>query len=384
MTYDQTIMSQLYTSVARPLLFLLDPERAHSFALHAGALVRCFGPLCRVLRSRLSVDDARLRQTIAGLPFENPLGLAAGFDKNGHAIECLGSLGFSHVEIGSVSAHRSVGNRRPRLFRLPQDQGIVVNYGVPNEGAFAVASRLDGRRCPVPLGINLVKTNDPARPPTDEEVLGDYAQAFVQLQPFADYVNLNLSCPNSANDRNYFDEVEKVARLLDRLRQARPQVPVFLKLKPTTDRGWLREFVAVADGFPFVAGFGINLPAGKPADLVLTTSREDLMQMPGAVAGQPVRPLIDANLRLLSEVIGPRSRYALVAAGGVFTGDDAYAKIRLGASLVQLYTAMIYQGPGVVRAVLRRLLVLLERDGFTQVSEAVGVDVHGRRSAVAR
>jgi dihydroorotate dehydrogenase len=356
------------------MLFRMDPEVVHGITLRACAAAGRSTLLQRFVRSGLRVVDPRLVQTIAGIHFENPIGLAAGFDKNGAALEMLGALGFGHVEIGSISAYPSQGNSRPRLFRIPQDEGIVVHYGVPNEGADAVAVRIQGRGCAAPLGINLVKTNDPHRPPTDDEVLGDYAGAFARLQFLGSYVNLNLSCPNSANDRNYFDEIPKIHALLQRLAHQRPRVPVFLKLKPTGDRALLRELVAVADQFSFVAGFGINLPAGKPTELRLTMPRDALEKLPGAVSGRPVENLINANLKLLYEVIGPGSRYKLMAAGGVFSAEDAYRKIRLGASLVQLYTALVYHGPGIVKQILDGLVVLLERDGFDNVAKAVGVD----------
>jgi dihydroorotate dehydrogenase len=368
-------MSTLYASLMRPVLFHMDPETVHGMTLRACAMVGRSALLRRVVRSRLRVASSSLEQTIAGIHFENPIGLAAGFDKNGVAFGMLGALGFGHVEIGSISAYPSEGNSRPRLFRIPQDEGIVVHYGVPNAGADVVAERIQRSGCPVPLGVNLVKTNDPRRPATDDEVLGDYATAFGRLQSSSSYINLNLSCPNSANDRNYFDEIPKVHALLQRLADQQPRVPVFLKLKPTADRGFLSELVAVTDQFGFVAGFGINLPAGKPADLRLTMSRDALSKQPGAVSGRPVENLINANLQLLYQVIGPGSRYKLMAAGGVFSAQDAYRKIRLGASLVQLYTAVVYHGPGVVKEILRGLVILLERDKFGNVAEAVGVDL---------
>jgi dihydroorotate dehydrogenase (fumarate)/dihydroorotate dehydrogenase len=353
----------------------MDPERVHNLALRGSALAGRL-PLCRrLLRSGLDVPDPLLRRTIAGIDFENPIGLAAGFDKNGSAVNLLGSLGFGHVEIGSISAHPSVGNPRPRLFRIPEDRGIVVYYGVPNDGAKAVAARLRHVRCAVPLGINLVKTNDPQRPPTDEEVLSDYTTAFSELQPHAAYINLNLSCPNCANDRNYFDDVDKIDELLRLLARQGPVVPVFLKIKPTTDRAWIRDLIGVSDAYPFVAGFGINLPAGKPSELTLRTSRDIVSKLPGAVSGPPVTNLINANLKLLFEAIGPQSRYRLMAAGGVTSGDDAYLKIRLGASLVQFYTALVYEGPGITKKIVQRLQFLLHRDGFKNVGEAVGSEL---------
>jgi dihydroorotate dehydrogenase (fumarate)/dihydroorotate dehydrogenase len=320
------------------------------------------------------VTSPRLAQTIAGIRFDNPLGLAAGFDKNGVALGMLGSLGFGHIEIGSISAHSSQGNPRPRLFRVAQDEGIVVHYGVPNEGAPAVAARLEGHRPPVPLGISLVKTNDAQRPATDDEVLWDYLESFKRLERYASFIDLNLSCPNSANDRNYFDEIGKIDALLKRFASERPRVPVFLKLKPTLDAGWLRELVHTTDAYPFVAGFGVNLPAGKPPNLKVSIPRTALEKLPGAIAGRPVEGFINEHLRLLYGVLRPKSRYRLMAAGGVFSAEEAYRKVRLGASLVQIYTALVYRGPSVVREILDGLSRLLERDHFNTISEAIGID----------
>src|ERR687893_413739 len=270
----------LYEAAVRPLLFRLDPERAHELTLRASELSGRSTLTRRIARRALSVPDPALRTTLAGLPLPNPLGLAAGFDKNGRALGMLGALGFGHVEIGSVSAYPSDGNPRPRLFRIPQDRGIVVSYGVPNEGAEAVRRRLDAYRPTVAVGVNLVKTNDPARPAVEPDVYEDYAASFAALQERAHYVALNLSCPNAAADRDFFDDVSRVDALLGRLAACDPHVPVVLKIKPTRDAGVLREIVAIADGHPFVAGFAINLPAGKPADLRLTAPRDRLAQIP--------------------------------------------------------------------------------------------------------
>ena len=148
----------------------------------------------------------------------------------------------------------------------------MVSYGVPNDGAEVVRGRLDGGGLPARVGVNLVKTNDPARPAVEPDVYEDYARSFALLQPQADYVALNMSCPNSAADRDFFDELPRVDRLLGRLSELSPSVPVVLKLKPTRDAGVLREIVSIADGYEFVAGFSINLPAGKPSDLRLSAT----------------------------------------------------------------------------------------------------------------
>jgi dihydroorotate dehydrogenase len=367
-------VSALYETTIRPLLFRLEPERAHQLALRTCALAGRSAAGRGLARRAFAVDDPRLRVEVAGLSFSNPLGLAAGFDKNGHALALLAALGFGHVEMGSVSAWPSDGNPRPRLFRLPGDGAIVVNYGVPSDGAEAVAARLAGRRLPVPLGVNLVKTNDRRRPAVEPDVYEDYARSFELLRRHADYVALNMSCPNSPGDRDFFDELPRVARLLETLARSAPGVPVVLKLKPTTDSGVLREIVAIADEFPFVAGFAVNLPAGKPEALRLSAPRERLERMPGAVGGRPVEGLVNDVLRLLYGIVGEQSRYGLVAAGGVFTAADAYRKIRLGASLVQVYTGLVYRGPGLVKEMLTGLAGLFERDGAGRIADVVGAD----------
>ena len=355
----------MYETVVRPLLFRLDAERAHDLAMRASELGGRSGLTRRIAHRTFAVSDPRLHTTVAGLAFANPLGLAAGFDKNGRAAPMLGALGFGHVEIGSVSAHPSDGNPRPRLFRIPDDRGIVVAYGVPNEGADAVAARLAGSRVRARVGINLVKTNDPARPAVEPDVYEDYAASLARLQDRADYVALNLSCPNSAADRDFFDDLPRIDRLLGALGAVGVRRPLFLKLKPTRDAGILREIVAIADGHPFVSGFAINLPSGKPDFLKVTVARDSLEKLPGAVGGPPVEDFVNAILGTLKSIT--QDRYALIAAGGVTTAEAAYTKLKLGATAVQLYTGLVYHGPGLVKEILAGLVALLERDGVTSV-----------------
>jgi dihydroorotate dehydrogenase len=356
----------VYESAVRPLLFRLDAERAHNLTLAASALGGRSALVRRAAGRALTVRDPRLETSLAGLPLSNPLGLAAGFDKNARAVPMLGALGFGHLEIGSVSADASDGNPQPRLFRVPQDEAIVVAYGVPNDGAQVVRERLTGPRR-VPVGVNLVKTNDPARPAAGPEVYEDYAASLVALQDRADYVALNLSCPNSAADKDFFDDLTRLDELLVRLAQSGVRRPLILKLKPTRDAGVLREIVAIADGHPFVSGFAINLPSGKPADLNVTVPRDSLEKLPGAVGGPPVEAFVNAILGTLKAITG--DRYALIAAGGVTTAEAAYTKLKLGANAVQLYTGLVYHGPGLVKRILTDLLALLERDGYDDVAQ---------------
>lgn len=364
-----------YARLARPVLFRMSAERAHNITVRACQLVGA-APFGRSMVSRLySYDEHSLQTRALGITLKNPLGMAAGFDKNGHAAPLLGSMGLGHVEIGSVSMLPSLGNPRPRLFRIPADKGVVVWYGVPNEGAEKVAATLkahDSGGCP--LGVNLVRTNTPEQHAGDaESVYRDYSTSFRLLQNDATYVTLNLSCPN-ADGQDFFDDPQHLAGLLDRLAMESPRVPVVLKLRPTQDPGMLAEIVRMSDGYEFVGGFAINLPSQRPESLTFTNA-ELVATMRGAIAGMPIRNYIDHALARLARVVGPGSRYTIMAAGGVFTGSDAYRKIRLGATLVQLYTSLIYRGPQVVPEILRDLYRLLDRDGFATVNDAVGADV---------
>jgi dihydroorotate dehydrogenase len=367
----------LYTSVLRPALFKIDPEVAHHLTVESCRLAGAVPPLRAVARRLLACDDSALRTEVAGLSFANPIGLAAGWDKSGRALAMLGSLGFGFAEIGSISADASEGNPKPRLFRLPQDRAIVVNYGLPNEGAEVVASRLQARRpSDVPIGVNIVKTNRGPNVPaeSDEAILDDYVRAVRLVHKSADYLMLNLSCPNAQGGRDFFADTRNIGRLLEGLQPLAIRCPVFLKIAPSEDPAFLDALVEVVADDPLVKGFMFNLPAGKPASLELTTPREVWERWPGAVAGRPVANLINSCVSALYRRL-PKNRFAIIAAGGVFTAEDAYEKIRLGASLVQIYTALVYEGPGVTKRICGGLRRLLARDGFRHVGEAVGTAV---------
>jgi dihydroorotate dehydrogenase len=360
----------VYSQLVRPVLFRADPERAHDVAVRASELASRSQVVCRAVAR--PADDPRLAVEVAGLRFATPLGLAAGFDKSARGVTFLSSLGFGHVEVGSVSADPSDGNPRPRLFRLVGERAIVVHYGVPNDGAARVAERLAAPRAArVPLGVNVVSTNRGAASAVepDDAVIGDYAESVRRLQDLADYVCLNLSCPNTRDGVGFFADRSRLRALLDRLGEAGVRRPLFVKVAPFAAARDLDTFLEAVDGATFVSGFSVNLPPGKPAGL---NGAADAL--PGAVSGPPCAP---QALRTVGELYRAmdRSRFAVIGSGGIGSGADAYAMIRRGASLVQLYTALVFEGPGVVRRVTSELAELVARDGLASVSEAVGADV---------
>jgi len=361
----------LYERLLRPLLFRCDPEWVHHVTIRTGSGLGRLGPLRSVLDACCRVADPRLETEVCGLRFRNPIGLAAGYDKSGEAVALLECLGFGHIEVGSVSAEASDGNPKPRLFRLPLDEAIVVHYGLQNDGAEVVAERLRGARRRQPLGLNIVKTNKGIdAPPEDEEsIIADYLCSVRLLRGCGDYLMLNLSCPNTEMGRDFFGEGDHLVHLLSALAGEELGCPLFLKLSPLGGSAYLEAVLSAAEGFDFVSGFAFNLAPGKTVPL---RSPAELSEgMPGAVAGHPVRQMMNERIGELYRRM-ERKRYRIIGIGGVASAEDAYEKIRLGASLVQLLTGLVYGGPALVRRINRGLCRLLEADGFASVSRAVG------------
>jgi dihydroorotate dehydrogenase (fumarate)/dihydroorotate dehydrogenase len=369
-------VSGLYRWVVRPLLFAADAERVHVATLRAaGALGRSAAGRA-ALRGLFGHADPRLASQVGGLEFPGPVGLPAGFDKNGVAVQALAALGFGAIDVGSVSARPSSGNPvRPRLHRLPADEGIVVFYGVPNDGAAVVAARLvHARRAaplPAPLGVSLVETNT-GRPAAVDEVIEELVVAARTVLPVADYLALNLNCPNSAGGHSHFDDPAHLGRLLQALGGVEGLGPVFVRVSPPADPAGIDAVLQALDPFAFVKGLSFHDPRHDLRRLLKTPAAR-LAGLRGSVSAPVALEHTQALVREWYRRID-RSRLALIGVGGITSAEDAYRTIRLGASLVQVYTALVYQGPGVVREIQRGLAQRLARDGFARVADAVGID----------
>lgn len=340
-----------YDRLIRPLLFRMDPERVHEWA---------FSLLARGLIRATEYRHPILAQTLFGVKFANPLGLAAGFDKDARAVKAWPRLGFGFVEVGTVTPRPQPGNPRPRLFRFPEDGAIINRMGFNNEGAAAMATRL--RRAPsrIPLGINLGKNKDTAL----EDAADDYAAAFSRLKDLGDYVVVNVSSPNTPGlralqDRSSLLEIVAAMRKVDAVR------PLFVKVAPDLEPSALAEVAEVVEETNLTGVIATNT----------TLSRGGLTRDPGeagGLSGRPVRERADAALAHLATLLPNR---VLIGVGGVFTGEDVYRKLCLGASLVQVYTGWVYGGPSSAPRMLRELVALLERDGARSLDEV-------RRSAL--
>jgi dihydroorotate dehydrogenase len=351
----------LYRSVIRPILFALDPETSHDMVLH---LLAAAAPV--LARLPAPAPDPLLATTVCGIAFPSPLGLAGGFDKAARALPAWPALGFGFVEIGTVTAARQPGNPRPRVFRLAEDEALINRLGFNSPGADALAGRLGRalrRPYPVPLGVNIGRSSAASNQAAPE----DYAYSLERLHRFADFIVANLSSPNTPGLRD-LQRRDALVPLLDRLAErnrALGEKPLFVKVAPDLSEPALQAIVEAADG--------------RAHGLVATNttlSRVGLQgrarEEAGGMSGRPLRALATRVIKMLYAMT--RGRMPIVGVGGVFTAEDAYEKIRAGAALIEMYTGLVYGGPGTPRRVLDGLRRLVARDGFANIAQAVGVD----------
>jgi dihydroorotate dehydrogenase len=350
-----TCLDSLYP-LLRPALFRLDAENAHRLAVRALAVHSTV---------RRVATDAMLAQRLWSLDFPNPIGLAAGFDKNAECYRGALRLGFGFVEIGSVTPRPQAGNPRPRLFRLVADRAVINRMGFNNDGMEEVAARLGPReRGAGIVGVNLGKNKE------TEDAAADYELGVARLGPLADYLVINVSSPNTPGLRALQGK-EPLAELIRRTRAARDTLPthppLLLKIAPDLTEDDQRDIAVVALDEGLDGLIISNTTIARPP-LACTDLAKEAGGLSGAPLLQPSTALLGRMYRLTE------GRLPLIGVGGVASAADAYAKIRAGASLVQIYSAMVYEGPGLAARIIAGLAPLLRADGFLQVKDAVGAD----------
>jgi dihydroorotate dehydrogenase len=360
------IIKPLYKSCLKPILFKFSPERMHRDFVNIGWFL---GSNCitRGLTSLIfNYKNEMLNQTILDIDFENPIGLAAGFDKNLKMTKIIGKVGFGYTEVGSVTAKSYVGNEGKHLWRLVKSESLVVYYGLMNDGVQKLRKRLLGKRS-LPIGVSVAKTNCKE---TVDPVLGveDYVEGFTVMQPVSDYVTINISCPN-AHGGLAFTDPKLLDSLLSKIDKIKNK-PVFLKMAPDLSKAELDEVLKVCDKHKVDGLILTNLTKKRNLRKVFDNELEGLDK--GGVSGQALKDMSDETLKYVYRKT--KGKYVLVGCGGIATAEDAYRKIKLGASLLQLITAMIFEGPTVLKEINSGLAKLLEKDGFKNISEAVGVD----------
>lgn len=331
-----------------PLLFTLDAERAHRLT------VRALGAAGS--RTGRVHTTPRLAQVVAGLHFPNPVGLAAGVDKDGEAVAGFFGLGFGSVEVGTLTPKPQAGNPRPRLFRLVEDRAVINRMGFNNGGLDAAIPRLGGS-WPGVLGVNVGANKDSA------DRFADYAHGVACAAKVADYITINISSPNTPGLRD-LQKGAALRELLAAAAGARGLVPLFLKVAPDLEPGEIDDIACAAIEAHVDALIVSNTTVSRP-DLKSANAKES-----GGLSGAPLAPL--ARQRLADFRAATGGAIPLVSVGGIGSADEAYARIRAGANLVQLYSALVYEGPGLARRIAEGLDRLLARDGFAHVADAVG------------
>jgi dihydroorotate dehydrogenase len=339
----------MFYRLTRPLIFALDPERAHRLSI---------GGLKGFPAGRFA-ELGPLATEVAGIRFPNPLGLAAGYDKDAEVPDALLRMGFGFVEVGSIAPLPQVGNPKPRLFRLVEDRAVINRMGFNNGGGEAAARRLTARkRCGI-VGINVGANKD------SPDRVADYAKMTALMAPLADYLAVNISSPNTPGLRALQDE-GALAELLDAVMAARGEhgPPVFLKVAPDLEPADIDAIARIAVDKGLGALIVGNTTISRPP------LRSRHANETGGLSGAPLKPLALQRLRDFRAATG--GALPLVGVGGIASAEDAWSRIRAGASLVQLYSALVYEGPGLPRRIVRGLEALMRRDGFASIAEAVG------------
>lgn len=360
-------ISFLYRKLLKPVLFKINPEFVHDLFTLFGQILGS-NPITRKLCSlSFNYRNKMLEQKVAGIYFKNPIGLAAGFDKNAKFIKILPEIGFGYEEAGSITAEPCKGNPKPRLWRIPEKKALRVYYGLANQGAKRISKRLIENRAHAylkskrfPLGISIAKTNCKATADT-KTAIADYAKGMRAFRDIANFFTINISCPNAYGGLPFTDH-KKLDALLKEIKKIKTKKPIFLKMSPDLTDKEVDDIIALAKKHRLTGFVCTNLSKkDKPAH-----------GQQGGISGLAVQKASDVMISKIYRKT--KGRFVIIGVGGIFTAEDAYRKIRLGASLLQMITGMIYEGPQQIGSINRGLAALLKRDGCKSIQEAVGID----------
>lgn len=358
----------MYKLFIRPFLFLLPAEAAHDFTLFSTRY--CKGPMKFLVKRLFQFKDPRLEQDLLGLHFESPIGLAAGLDKYAKALHFWPLLGVGHVEVGGVTPEPQAGNPKPRVFRLKKDQAIINRFGLNNDGVTVLNQKLKSRPKDLPLGVNIAK-NEWTQ---NEEAVNDYVRCLEGIHENVDFLVMNVSCPNST-DVEELQNKKFLKTLLSAVKSANDALatpkPLLVKIGPDVNDRELDDILEIAMELKMDGIIATNTSAGREG---LTTDAKTVENIGrGGLSGQVIRDAATDVIRKVAQKTG--GKMLIIGVGGIASAEQAYEKIRAGASLVQLYTGLIYEGPGLIKRINKGLVKLLEKDGFTSVKEAIGADL---------
>lgn len=374
----------IYQALIRPFFFDLldaDPEWLHYSTIRSLSWLANNNHrppaswIAKWLQNSLSVTDKRLEQTLFGLHFPNPVGLAAGFDKDGVATSIWSNFGFGFAEVGTVTFVAQPGNPRPRLFRLPLDKAALNRMGFNNSGAAAMAARLAAckQQFPpaIPIGINLGKSKVTPL----EAAAEDYLNSFRLLKELADYFVVNVSSPNTPGLRSLQDAIMLSSILAALQTENKSQKPIFVKIAPDLEWEAIADIISLAQTYQLAGIIATNTTIrrdGLKTQVIAKTGKSP-QEEAGGISGMPVRDRATEIIRFIWQQT--QGKIPIIGVGGIFTPEDAWEKITAGACLVQVYTGWIYSGPLMIRGILEGLLAKLEQTGLNSISQAVGLEV---------
>jgi len=356
-------MSKIYEKLIRPILFNISPETAHEFAIESLKL-GLGSKFAQEFAAKRFASESFGELERFGLKFKNPLGIAAGFDKNGVVVNQLAALGFGFIEIGTVTFNPQKGNEKPRMFRLPADKALINRLGFNNEGVKKVVERLKLIKPNCVLGVNIGKNKDVP----NEEAIENYLKSFDLAHEVADYIAVNVSSPNTPNLRE-LQKAENLEELIGTLQKRNRELsakPLLVKIAPDLNESEIEAIASIAQSLSLSGIIATNT----------TISRENLkttINETGGLSGKPLQKKSNDVIKKIYQY--SNGKLPVIGVGGIFTAEDAFAKIACGASLLQAYTGFIYQGFGFARGINSGLAAILKKKGFANLDEAVGCQV---------
>lgn len=352
----------MYKHLLRPLLFKLTSDYAHEVTIKTAASVSKNQWFLHSIGSLLTYKNPALEQKIFGLTFQNPIGLAAGFDKNATTIPIMEKLGFGFVEVGSITANPSTGNAKPRSFRLPKDLSLINRLGLNNDGAQTISRRLKRYKASIPVGINIAKTHNPDI--TGEKAVEDYKISFNFVKDFADYITLNISCPNTTEGKT-FEDPTSLHDLLDALHIGKDASlpPVLVKLSADLDDSLLDELLHICEKFAVDGYIAVNTSSGRER---LKTSENEIKRIGrGGLSGKGIAEKSTQMIKKINSFT--KGEKIIIGVGGIFSGEDAIEKLKAGADLLQIYTGLVYNGPGLVKKINREIASYLKKNDLSHI-----------------
>lgn len=363
-------MSTIYKKIVKPTLFRFDPEFVHDRFISTGQLLGSNPFTRKAVELFYRHTDPILNTTVSGINFENPIGLSAGFDKDARIIKTTQAIGFGFQQVGSVTAHPYEGNPGKRLYRLPKTEGIVVYYGLKNDGAETICKRVKSAESVIgdyPLSISVAKTNSP-NTCTTSEAIDDYLKTLEIFETIDThkFYTINISCPNTYGGEP-FTTPEKLQPLLKEIQSMKIARPIYIKMPVDMPYEELKVLADIAINYNVNGLIISNLTKDRDTPMILDHIPDSIK---GGISGKPTSALSTNLIRKTYADFG--NDLTLVGVGGVFNAVDAYEKILAGASLIQLITGMIFSGPGTIHKINKDLATLLRRDGFSSIAEAVG------------